>query len=225
MLANCLKGHTTKDAPPKVGGTRPITMGADQGRTGYISVVEWLFDRPPGSDINAAAIGKLLWFGHFFEDGWDYLGDLMREWQVLACVVDADPNVNDARRFARKFRGYVWLTRYRRGQTAKEIAIQEEEIIKVRATMAGPATKAHLREVSVLAVRASAEPKATDNQRLEPWLSADGDGDAPEQCRSGRSFIDSLRRAGRAPKLVVAGDPASCGRGCSPRNAERRSAQ
>jgi len=102
-------------------------MGVDQGKTGYISVVEWLFDRPPGSDINSAAIAKLLWFGHFPEDGWDYLGDLMREWQVLACVVDADPNVNDARRFARKFRGYVWLTRYRRGQTAKEIAIQEEE--------------------------------------------------------------------------------------------------
>jgi len=65
MLANCRKGHTTKDAPPKVGGTRLITMGADQGKTGYISVVEWFFDRPPGSDINTAAIGKLLWFGHF----------------------------------------------------------------------------------------------------------------------------------------------------------------
>jgi len=59
----------------------------------------------------------------------------MRDWQVLACVVDADPNINDARRFARKFRGYVWLTRYRRGQTAKEIAIQEEEeVLRVRAT-------------------------------------------------------------------------------------------
>ena len=33
----------------------------------------------------------------------------MREWQVLACVIDADPNINDARRFARKFHGYVWL--------------------------------------------------------------------------------------------------------------------
>jgi len=127
MIEACLRGHTINDPRPQVGGTRLITMGVDQGKTGYISVVEWTFDRPPGSDINAAAIGKLLWFGHFPEDGWDYLGDLMREWQVLACLVDADPNINDARRFARKFRGYVWLTRYRRGQTAKEIAIQEEE--------------------------------------------------------------------------------------------------
>jgi hypothetical protein len=127
MIDNCLKGHTINDPRPKIGGDRLVTMGADQGKTGYISVVEWTFDRHPGSDINAAAIGKLLWFGKFLEDGWDYLGELMREWQVLACVVDADPNVNDARRFARKFRGYVWLTRYRRGQTAKEISIQEEE--------------------------------------------------------------------------------------------------
>jgi hypothetical protein len=127
MIETCLKGHTINDARPQIGGSRLITMGVDQGKTGYISVVEWLFDQAPGSDINAAAIGKLLWFGKFAEDDWNYLGELMREWQVLACVVDADPNVNDARRFAKKFHGYVWLTRYRRGQTAKEVSISEEE--------------------------------------------------------------------------------------------------
>lgn len=127
MIEACVRGHTTKDARPQIGGQRLITMGADQGKTGYISVVEWKFDQHPGTDINAAAIGTLLWYGKFLEDGWDYLGELMREWQILACVVDADPNINDARRFARKFHGYVWLTRYRRGQTAKEINIQEED--------------------------------------------------------------------------------------------------
>ena len=127
MIDACLKGHTTGDARPQIGGQRLVTMGVDQGKTGYISVVEWLFDQYPGTDISAAAIGKLLWFGKFAEDDWGYLAELMREWQVLACVVDADPNVNDARRFAKKFHGYVWLTRYRRGQTAKEVAISEEE--------------------------------------------------------------------------------------------------
>jgi len=127
MIEACLKGHTINEARPQIGGNRLITMGVDQGKTGYISVVEWLFDEHPGSDISSAAIGKLLWFGKFAEDDWSYLGELMREWQVLACVVDADPNVNDARRFAKKFHGYVWLTRYRRGQTAKEVALSEEE--------------------------------------------------------------------------------------------------
>ena len=127
MIEACLKGHTINEARPQIGGNRLITMGVDQGKTGYISVVDWLFDHHPGSDISSAAIGKLLWFGKFAEDDWSYLGELMREWQVLACVVDADPNVNDARRFAKKFHGYVWLTRYRRGQTAKEVALSEEE--------------------------------------------------------------------------------------------------
>ena len=127
MIEACLKGHTINDTRPQIGGDRLITMGVDQGKTGYISVVDWRFDQHPGSDISSAAIGKLLWFGKFAEEDWSYVGELMREWQVLACVVDADPNVNDARRFAKKFHGYVWLTRYRRGQTAKEVALSEEE--------------------------------------------------------------------------------------------------
>ena len=127
MIEACIKGHSINDARPQIGGDRLITMGVDQGKIGYISVVDWSFDRHPGTDINAAAIGKLLWFGKFSGEEWGYLDELMREWQVLACVVDADPFTNDARRFAKKFHGYVWLTRYRRGQTAKEVSVSEEE--------------------------------------------------------------------------------------------------
>jgi len=128
MIEACIKGHSINDSRPQIGGDRLVTMGVDQGKIGYISVVDWMFDQHPGNDISAAAIGKLLWFGKFSgETDWDYLGELMREWQVLACVVDADPFTNDARRFAKRFHGYVWLTRYRRGQTAKEVAISEED--------------------------------------------------------------------------------------------------
>jgi hypothetical protein len=172
MLEACIRGHTINDLRPQAGG-KLITMGADQGKMGNISVVEWKFDRHPGQDFNAAAIGTLLWFGKFLGDGWEYLGDLMREWQVLACVVDADPYTNDARRFAKRFPGYVWLTRYRRGQIAKEIHVQEEEIIKVGATHGrtdGRSTSAG----GVLAVRPSGKSKAIDHQRLEAWLSAKG---------------------------------------------------
>ena len=50
----------------------------------------------------------------------------MREWQVLTCVIDADPWILECRRFARRFPGHVYLCRYRRGVTAKEIAISDE---------------------------------------------------------------------------------------------------
>jgi hypothetical protein len=127
MLDAAVRKHTTHDVRPAVGGRRSITMGVDQGKTGYITVVEWIFDGDRRVDINLAAVGKLLWYGKFREEDWAYVGQLMREWQILSCVVDADPNINDARRFARKFYGYVHLCRYRRGITAKEIAITEED--------------------------------------------------------------------------------------------------
>ena len=127
MLDAAVRKHITGDVRPGIGGRRCITMGVDQGKTGYITVVEWLFDGDRRVDINLAAVGKLLWYGKFREEDWNYVGQLMREWQVLACVVDADPNINDARRFARKFYGYVHLCRYRRGIAAKEIAITEED--------------------------------------------------------------------------------------------------
>ncbi len=126
MIEACLKGHTINDPRPQIGGDRLVTMGVDQGKDGYISVVDWLFTgiRGPTSmrRLSASCSGSQVRGRR--------LGLPRRvdaEWQVLACVVDADPNVNDARRFAKKFHGYVWLTRYRRGQTAKEIALSEEE--------------------------------------------------------------------------------------------------
>ena len=65
MIEACIRDHTTTTHGRQIGGNRLITMGVDQGKTGYISVVEWLFERHLGTDINAAAIGKLLWFGKF----------------------------------------------------------------------------------------------------------------------------------------------------------------
>jgi hypothetical protein len=126
MIEAAIKDHTTAGDRPTTAG-RLITMGADQGKTGYISVVEWLLEGNPGNDINAVAVPKLLWFGKFGEDEWDLLDELMREWQVLYAVVDADPQINEARRFCKRFHGFAALCRYRRGQSAKEITITEDD--------------------------------------------------------------------------------------------------
>jgi DNA-directed RNA polymerase subunit RPC12/RpoP len=134
MIDSALKNHTLDDQRPKVGGQRCITMGIDQGKWNYVNVCEWFVDQF-SSDINVAAICKVLWFGKFLEDDWQFAADLMRDWQVLACVIDADPQINEARRFARKFHGYVWLCRYRRGQSAKEVAVSEEDTGSPMATV------------------------------------------------------------------------------------------
>lgn len=127
MIESALKDYTIGDARPKVGGQRFITLGADQGKTGYVTVNEWFIHGNPGNDINAVAIPKVVWFGKFGEDEWSLLDELMREWQVLFAVVDADPQINEARRFCKRFHGYAALCRYRRGQSAKEISIAEDD--------------------------------------------------------------------------------------------------
>ena len=126
-LQACIRNHTKDDPRPEIGGERIITMGVDQGKWSYVEVCEWFFDRY-SQDLNVAATAKVLWEGKFYEDEWDQrLDELMREWQVLACVIDADPWPMEARRFAKRFPGYVWLCRYRRGVTAKEISITDDD--------------------------------------------------------------------------------------------------
>lgn len=125
QIEGTIKRHTSNDARPKIGGQRLITLGVDQGKWNYWVVCEWFVDGL-SRDINVAAHCRVLAHGKFLEDDWHTLDELMREWQVLACVIDADPQINEARRFAKKFAGYVWLCRYRRGKVAKEISINDE---------------------------------------------------------------------------------------------------
>ncbi len=121
----CIKGHSKEDARP-VGGERIITMGLDQGKFNYVEITEWFFDHY-ANDLNVAARAKVLYESKFHEEDWHIADELMREFQVQSCVVDADPQVMEARRFARRFPGYVWLSRFRRGVTAKEISVSDDD--------------------------------------------------------------------------------------------------
>jgi hypothetical protein len=127
MIANAIREHSMDGLRPTRGG-RLITMGVDQGeRESYIVICEWLFDRELGPDLGDSAICKVLWVGKFFGEDWDRLDQLMHEWQVLYAVVDADPNVNEARRFCRRFEGYAATTRYRGGNEGNEITVKDAD--------------------------------------------------------------------------------------------------
>jgi hypothetical protein len=131
QIDNTIRKHTKQDArPATINENRCITMGVDQGDWLHIELTEWFNDGDFGADLNASAFGKVVWQGKYnvaAENGWDRLDDLMREWQVYHCVVDADPNTNDARQFARRRRGYVTLCRYRRGVPQRELAVTESD--------------------------------------------------------------------------------------------------
>jgi DNA-directed RNA polymerase subunit RPC12/RpoP len=120
------KPYVKADQRPDIGTDRCIVMGIDQGKMNHVVVVEF-FVEGKGIDINAASFAKVLWEGKLPGEDFKLLDPLMREWQIKACVIDADPQINDARRFARRFPGYIWLCRYRRGMTGKEAQISEED--------------------------------------------------------------------------------------------------
>lgn len=127
-LDTCVRTHSKEDSRPKIGGERFITMGVDQGDWLHCWVDEWMFPEL-SDDLNTVAIAKNVWHGKFnaqVEGGWERLDEWMREWQVLHCVIDADPNTLEARRFAQRFPGYVTLCRYRRGVPQKSISMSED---------------------------------------------------------------------------------------------------
>ena len=133
QLESVIGSHSIKDPPP-MDSSRLITMGVDQGKWSYAVVTEWTFEELD-ADLNARAFAKDIFIGRFYQDEWDKLDEWMKEWQVLACVMDADPNINDARRFARRFPGHVWLCRYRSGRVGREITVSEEATASPMATV------------------------------------------------------------------------------------------
>ena len=124
-IDKAIRPYFKKDQRPNIGDESLIVMGVDQGKQLHYVVAEYICNG--AGDLNAAHHCKLLTEGKVPGDDFKNLDLLMREWQVKACVIDADPQINDARRFARRFPRYVWLCRYRRGVTGKEQAIAEED--------------------------------------------------------------------------------------------------
>jgi hypothetical protein len=124
-IDQAISSYFKENQRPDIGTDRCIVMGIDQGKMNHIVIVEYLFQG--GGDLNAAAHAKVLADFKLPGDNFEYLDPLMREWQIKACVIDADPQINDARRFARRFPGYVWLCRYRRGVVGKELSVSEED--------------------------------------------------------------------------------------------------
>jgi hypothetical protein len=129
-LDDAIRPHISQEERPDIGDERCIVMGIDQGKMNHIVVIEYLALKTrigKKDDVNAFSFAKVLWAGKMPGDNFENLDPLMREWQIQACVIDADPQINDARRFARRFPGYVYLCRYRRGVTGKEMQVAEED--------------------------------------------------------------------------------------------------
>ena len=126
QLINAKKDYRCGQLTPQPGERRMITMGIDQGKVSYYTIAEWFYPEAT-HDVNTHATCRILDAGTFDENDWEVIPDrLMHTWQVQAAMVDADPSIQEARRFARRFRGFVWLNRYRSGRTGKEMTIDDD---------------------------------------------------------------------------------------------------
>jgi len=126
MINNAIKQYNCKQLSVKSGENRMITMGLDRGTWCHYVICEWFYPQFC-VDLNTSAECRILDAGRFHEEDFDTIPDrLMREWQIRACMVDMDPGPQEARRFARRFPGYVWLNRYRQGRAGKEMTIEDD---------------------------------------------------------------------------------------------------
>jgi hypothetical protein len=104
-----------------------ITLGIDQGGPVHHWVaVEWKFDRNRFGDPNDRAVGKIVGLGRIMADEWDRVHGLMKEFQVQRAVIDYFPQPTQARVFAKRFKGFVYLCQYTNGNTGREIRLTED---------------------------------------------------------------------------------------------------
>lgn len=127
MILEAVRPYSCKELSPQPNERpRMITMGLDRGNWCHYVIAEWFYPEAT-LDLNASAQCKVLDAGMFLEEDFDmYTKRLMHTWQVRACMVDMDPGPQEARRFARRFPGFVWLNRYRQGRSGKEMTIDDD---------------------------------------------------------------------------------------------------
>lgn len=91
-------------------------LGADQG-----DVVHWTLSRMLENRRVTVRFGT----GYSFDE----LDDLFRDFNIVAAVLDAQPNKNDAKAFRDKYPGRVWICYYHDKQPAEMRTIQDKNEI------------------------------------------------------------------------------------------------
>lgn len=84
-------------------------MGIDQmGGFNVITIRYWGPKSETGQNKSRLAHIEVV----YSDDPWQRCDELMEQFDVSVCVADALPNINEARRFAQRWKGRVWLADY-----------------------------------------------------------------------------------------------------------------
>ena len=119
-INQCIGNYEKAQASPE---NTIITMGVDQGRWLHYEICAWKFPQL-GNDLNMIAECKVITMGKCVD--FNELDVLMKQYQIMVAVVDAQPDRRTAYEFACRFWGHVKLCFYAQGQTVKTISIDPD---------------------------------------------------------------------------------------------------
>jgi hypothetical protein len=100
-----------------------VVMGVDVGKWLHYEVAAYEFVKY-GADLNMDAVCTVLTEGRCID--FSELGQLMRQWQIIMCVIDAQPERRAAYEFAMKFYGHVKTCFYGNSVKGKLISTSED---------------------------------------------------------------------------------------------------
>lgn len=118
QIEQCKKDYFKLEYSPP---NRVITMGVDQGRWIHYEIDAW--QPGVGSDLAVSSKCDLITEGKVKE--FEELDELMRQFRIHFCVIDAQPERRAATEFARRFRGHVRLCFYPEGLNPKQIHLSD----------------------------------------------------------------------------------------------------
>ena len=119
----------------------PCFMGVDQGKDLHVVI----------GKKHPQKAGKLVHLG-IYKD-WEELDRLMVNFKVLRCVVDALPETRNARAFAERFRGRVYLNYYNERQKGSYAWNEKELIVQCNRTESLDASHKEVMEQSIILPR------------------------------------------------------------------------
>ncbi len=121
MIDACKKHRTKLDQPIP---NTIMTMGVDVGRWLHYEITSYSVDKM-GRDINVMSTARVVAEGKVAS--FHELDLLMRKYQIIQCVIDANPERRMSYEFAKRFPGYVKMCFYARGISGKSMGIDEAE--------------------------------------------------------------------------------------------------
>lgn len=124
-ITQCIGDYNNDEYRPR----NIITMGVDQGKWIHYEIDSWTLPDYMSADLNTESKPKVIRAGKCLN--FEELDELMQEFNVNFCVIDAFPERRLAFQFANRFLGYVRLCFYAQGIQGKQIHVNKDEELTI----------------------------------------------------------------------------------------------